>query len=68
MRDTDSFFSEPMGVPTWEKCGSMCELCTVMCAREKCASARMQESTVAAQEDVGASSISPFDVIRASGR
>ena len=27
------------GVPTLQKCGSMCELCTVMCAREKCASA-----------------------------
>ena len=24
------------GVPTLEKCGSMCELCTVVCVREKC--------------------------------
>ena len=34
------------GVPTLEKCGSMCELCTVMCAREKCASARVQVGVV----------------------
>ena len=31
---------------TLEKCGSMCELCTVMCAREKCASARVQVGVV----------------------
>ena len=30
------------GVPTLEKCGTMSELCTVMCAREKCVSARVQ--------------------------
>ena len=34
------------GVPTLEKCGSMRELCTVMCAREKCASARVQAGVV----------------------
>ena len=28
------------------KCGSMCELCTVMCAREQCASARVQADVV----------------------
>ena len=26
------------GVPTLEKCGSVSELCTLMCARERCAS------------------------------
>ena len=31
------------GVLPLEKC---CELCTVMCAREKCASARVQEAVV----------------------
>ena len=33
-------------VTALEKCGSMCELCTVMCAREKCASARVQVGVV----------------------
>ena len=33
------------GVPTLEKC---CELCTVLCAREKCASARVQVIVVSA--------------------
>ena len=34
------------GVPTLEKCGSMCELRTVMCTREKGASARIQVGVV----------------------
>ena len=34
------------GVPTLGKCGSMCDLCTVMCAPEKCASARVQVGVV----------------------
>ena len=33
-------------VPTLEECGSMCELCTVMCARENFASARIQVGVV----------------------
>ena len=33
-------------MPTLEKYGSMYELCTVMCAREKCASARVQVGVV----------------------
>ena len=36
MRDTDSFLPlSQSGVPTVEKCGSMCELCTVMRTRKK---------------------------------
>ena len=33
-------------MPTVDRCGSMCELCTVMCAREKCSSARVQVRVV----------------------
>ena len=43
MRNTDCFYLEPM------RCadnGKMLELCTVMCGREKCASARVQVGVV----------------------
>ena len=41
-----SFTLNQCGVLTLEKFGSMCELCIVMRAREKCASSRVQVGVV----------------------
>ena len=48
MHKTDSFFTlSQCGVPTLEKCSAVLyELCTVRCAQEKCASARVQVGVV----------------------
>ena len=54
------------GVPTLEKCGSMCELCTVMCAREKCASARVQVGVVSTSPSAPLWSTLLFDNLRTS--
>ena len=51
------------GVPTVEKCGSMCELCTVWCALEKYASARVRVGVVSTFPAGDCSSVLHFYVL-----